>query len=138
MAMLDVRFGLLAPPLMEASDAGGQELPMLGEPRAAVSRFEGESPAHPAVVDLPRELATRIGDDNPAAGLPGPLGKLIASGEPRADARAVALVPPAGFADRAPLAHVGHIGHKLIQLVRWHGYGNRLGHLQIGHIRSLP
>src|SRR6478736_168311 len=95
--------------------------------------FECVSPTHPAVVDLPGELAAGIRCDHPAPRLPRPLREFIATGEPRADAWAVSLVPPAGAADRTPVAHPRHIRHQRVQLIRCHGHGNRIRQLQLGH-----
>ena len=98
--------------------------------------LDGEAPPHPAVVDHPCELATGIGGNDPAARLPRALSVVVASGEVRADGRAAALVPPAGPALRAPLAHPGDVGHQRVQVVGVGVHHDGVTEFEIAHVRT--
>jgi hypothetical protein len=111
----DLRLRIGSVPLMEQGDASREELPRLGQPRPAVDRIERVSPPHPVAADHEGELPPGLGHRNLRAGLPGSVGLLVPAGEPGTHLRASALVPPADLADRAPLAHPGHIADQRVQ-----------------------
>jgi hypothetical protein len=111
----DLRLRLRSVPLLEPGDASREELPRLGQPRPPVGRAERVSPAHPGTADHESELPARLGRHHLAAGLPGSVGLHVPAGEPGTHLRATAVIPPAGLADRAPLAHPGHVGDQRVQ-----------------------
>jgi hypothetical protein len=111
----DLRLRLRSVPLLEPGDARREELPRFGQPRAPVGRAERISPAHPGTADHEGELPARVGHHHFAAGLPGSVGLHVPAGEPGTHLRATAVIPPAGLADRAPLAHPGHVGDQRVQ-----------------------
>src|SRR5580698_6577188 len=100
-AVGDLRFGAVAVPVVEPGDAGGQELPGLGDLRPGVHRGERVAPPHPPAVDLEGELPAAVRRYDLGSGLPGPLGQFVAPGEPGPGPGSVTVVPPAGLADRA-------------------------------------
>jgi hypothetical protein len=114
-AASDLRLRLRSVPLLEPGDASREELPRLGQPGTAVDRSERVSPAHPGAADHEGELPARLGHHNLAAGLPGSLRLLVPAGEPGTNLGASAVIPPAGLADRAPLAHPGHVRDQRVQ-----------------------
>src|SRR5258708_4206973 len=75
-------------------------------------------PARPGAAHREGELAAPVGHDDLRTGLPGSPRQLVAPGEPGSFGRAVALVPPAGPGDRAPLAHPGHVGDHVVEELR--------------------
>jgi hypothetical protein len=111
----DLRLRLRSVPLLEPGDASREELPRFGQPRPPVGRTERVSPAHPGTADHEGELPARLGRHHLAAGLPGSAGLHVPAGEPGTHLRATAVIPPAGLADRAPLAHPGHVGDQRVQ-----------------------
>jgi Glycosyltransferase family 87 len=111
----DLRLRLRSVALLEPGDASREELPRLGQPCPPVDRSERVSPAHIAAADHEGELPARLGHHNLAAGLPGSAGLLVPAGEPGTHLRASTVIPPAGLADRAPLAHPGHVRDQCVQ-----------------------
>src|SRR5258708_1146202 len=73
----DLRRALVPEALFEELDAGGEELPRLGDLGAAVDRGEGVAPARDRAVHRERELPAGIGGHDLRARLPRALGQLV-------------------------------------------------------------
>src|SRR3954451_23936576 len=82
--------GVAPVPVVEPGDAAGQELPRLGDLRAAVHRGERVAPPDPDAADHPGELTAAIRRHDLRTRLPGPSGQLVAAGEPGPGPGAVA------------------------------------------------
>src|SRR5206468_9718726 len=103
--------------LLQHGERARGELPGLGDLGSPLDRGEDVAPSSARGLDDEGELPAPVGHDDVRTCLPGSFGELVAAGEAGADARTVALVPPAGLAHRAPIAHAGHVSDHVVEVV---------------------
>lgn len=122
-----LRRGVGAEPVREPLHAAGQHLPGLGHQRAAGCRRERVAPPRPGAADHERELLAGGGRHHLGPRLPGvPAREFVPAGEPRARRWPGTLVPPAGLAHRAPLAHPRDVRDHVVQVGGGAGDDNRV------------